>query len=99
MSRLRFRGPGAHTVWTDGSGRHSSNHHLWRCGVGYYTDIGESAELLATVRALEECKPMELVSDCKGVVACLHALRAGKRQPKKRRFVWIVTDMLASTLV
>eukprot|EP00971_Amphidinium_carterae_P340338 6478629-Amphidinium_carterae.1 len=45
-----------------------------RCGVGYYTDIGESAwlplpglkqsayraELLATVRALAECQPMRL---------------------------------------
>eukprot|EP00971_Amphidinium_carterae_P345662 6486743-Amphidinium_carterae.2 len=58
-------------VHTDGSGRHSSNPHFRRCGVGYYTDTGESvflpltvlkqsvhrAELLVTVRALEECKP------------------------------------------
>eukprot|EP00971_Amphidinium_carterae_P194388 3857380-Amphidinium_carterae.2 len=85
-----------YTVCTDGSGRHSSNPR--RCGVGYYTNTGESvwlplpglkqsvyrAELLATVRALEECKPRRLVSDCKGVVSCLHALLAGRRQPKGR---------------
>eukprot|EP00971_Amphidinium_carterae_P004179 83219-Amphidinium_carterae.1 len=60
-----------HTVWTDGSGRHSSNPHCRRCGVGYVTDTGERswlalpgcrqsvlrAELLASVRALEECQP------------------------------------------
>eukprot|EP00971_Amphidinium_carterae_P274877 5454101-Amphidinium_carterae.1 len=32
---------GVHTVWTDGSGRHSSNPHFRKCGVGYVTDIGE----------------------------------------------------------
>eukprot|EP00971_Amphidinium_carterae_P128766 2550472-Amphidinium_carterae.1 len=32
---------GVHTVWTDGSGRHSSNPHFRRCGVGYVTDTGE----------------------------------------------------------
>eukprot|EP00971_Amphidinium_carterae_P085148 1684554-Amphidinium_carterae.1 len=37
------------------------------------------------IRALEECKPKNLVSDCKGVVFCLHALRAGRRQPKGRQ--------------
>eukprot|EP00971_Amphidinium_carterae_P095967 1899201-Amphidinium_carterae.2 len=66
--------------------------------VGYYTDTGESvwqpiprlkqsvyrAEFLATVRALEECKPQRLVSDCKGVVSCLHALIAGRRQHRGR---------------
>eukprot|EP00971_Amphidinium_carterae_P332199 6466234-Amphidinium_carterae.3 len=40
------------------------------------------AELLATVGALEECQPGRLVSDCKGVVAFLHALRAGRKHPK-----------------
>eukprot|EP00971_Amphidinium_carterae_P185405 3681270-Amphidinium_carterae.1 len=64
---------GVHTVWTDGSGRHSSNPHFRRCGFGYYTDIGESvwlpvpglkqsvyrAEFLATVGA-QECKPKRL---------------------------------------
>eukprot|EP00971_Amphidinium_carterae_P048013 945335-Amphidinium_carterae.1 len=62
---------GVSTVWTDGSGRHSSNPHFRRCGVGYVTDTGERcwmalpgcrqsvlrAELLAVVRALEECQP------------------------------------------
>eukprot|EP00971_Amphidinium_carterae_P168976 3347521-Amphidinium_carterae.1 len=38
-----------------------------------------------TKRALEECQPTRLVSDCKGVAACLHALRAGCMQPKGRR--------------
>eukprot|EP00971_Amphidinium_carterae_P026182 516378-Amphidinium_carterae.3 len=42
------------------------------------------AEFLAVVRALEECKPKGLVSDCKGVASCLHALKAGRRQPKGR---------------
>eukprot|EP00971_Amphidinium_carterae_P116847 2314157-Amphidinium_carterae.1 len=42
------------------------------------------AEFLDMVRALEECKPKRFVSDCKGVVSCLHALRAGRRQPKGR---------------
>eukprot|EP00971_Amphidinium_carterae_P119498 2367214-Amphidinium_carterae.1 len=36
---------GVHTVWTDGSVRHSSNPHFRRCGVGYSTDIGESVLL------------------------------------------------------
>eukprot|EP00971_Amphidinium_carterae_P000450 9356-Amphidinium_carterae.2 len=34
-----------HTVWTDGSGRHTSNPHFRRCGVGYVTDTGERAWL------------------------------------------------------
>eukprot|EP00971_Amphidinium_carterae_P189098 3754023-Amphidinium_carterae.1 len=38
------------------------------------------AEFLAAVRALEGRKP----SDCKGVVSCLHALKAGRRHPKGR---------------
>eukprot|EP00971_Amphidinium_carterae_P308424 6129100-Amphidinium_carterae.1 len=48
---------GVQTVWTDGSGRHSSNPHYRRCGVGYVTDRQSvfRAELLALVRALEEC--------------------------------------------
>eukprot|EP00971_Amphidinium_carterae_P205631 4080529-Amphidinium_carterae.1 len=36
---------GVHTVWTDGSGRHSSNPHFKRCGVGYVTDTGERSWL------------------------------------------------------
>eukprot|EP00971_Amphidinium_carterae_P309212 6144617-Amphidinium_carterae.1 len=36
---------GVHTVWTDGSGRHSSNPHFIRCGVGYVTDTGERSWL------------------------------------------------------
>eukprot|EP00971_Amphidinium_carterae_P225881 4479955-Amphidinium_carterae.1 len=65
---------GVHTVSTDVSGRHSSNPHYRRCGVGYCTDIGESvwmslpglkqsvyqAAFLATVRALKECQPARL---------------------------------------
>eukprot|EP00971_Amphidinium_carterae_P345730 6486845-Amphidinium_carterae.3 len=42
------------------------------------------SEFLAAVTALEECKPKRLVSDCKGVVSRLHALRAGRRQPTGR---------------
>eukprot|EP00971_Amphidinium_carterae_P216618 4300169-Amphidinium_carterae.2 len=59
---------GDHTVWIDGSGRHSSDPHHRRCGVGCYTDTQERAwlplrgirqlayraEFLAGVRALEE---------------------------------------------
>eukprot|EP00971_Amphidinium_carterae_P306247 6086182-Amphidinium_carterae.3 len=73
------------TVWTDGSGRHSSDPHHRRCGVGYYTDTEERvfcalpgirqsvyrAELHAVARALEECSPHEVVSDFKGVVKAL----------------------------
>eukprot|EP00971_Amphidinium_carterae_P077261 1525956-Amphidinium_carterae.1 len=29
---------GVTTVWTDGSGRYSSDPHHRRCGVGYYAD-------------------------------------------------------------
>eukprot|EP00971_Amphidinium_carterae_P182581 3623533-Amphidinium_carterae.1 len=65
---------GVHTVRTDGSGRHSA---------GLKQSVYR-AEFLAVVRALEECKPKRLVSGCKGVVSCLHALRAGRRQPKGR---------------
>eukprot|EP00971_Amphidinium_carterae_P075661 1494871-Amphidinium_carterae.1 len=68
---------GVRTVWTDGSGRHSSNPHFRKCGVGYVTDTGEMcwmallgcqqsvfrAELSAVVRALEECQPSRVVSD------------------------------------
>eukprot|EP00971_Amphidinium_carterae_P072675 1437218-Amphidinium_carterae.1 len=31
---------------------------------------------------LKSASPKRLVWDCKGVVSCLHALRAGRRQPK-----------------
>eukprot|EP00971_Amphidinium_carterae_P027126 534751-Amphidinium_carterae.4 len=60
-----------------------------RCGVCYVTDIGcrQSvcrAELLAVVRALEECNPRIVVSDCKGVVKALQAIQSGQRQPKGR---------------
>eukprot|EP00971_Amphidinium_carterae_P124549 2467288-Amphidinium_carterae.1 len=95
MNRLWLPG----LVWTDGSGRHSSNPHFRRYEVAYYIHTGESvwlpfsghkqsiyrAELLAVVRALEERQPASLGgSDCKGVVACLHALRAGRKHPKRR---------------
>eukprot|EP00971_Amphidinium_carterae_P267808 5313340-Amphidinium_carterae.1 len=65
---------GVITAWTDGSGRHSTDPHYRRCGVGYYTDTQEHvwlpfpglrqsvcrAEFLAVVRALEECQPHEV---------------------------------------
>eukprot|EP00971_Amphidinium_carterae_P005172 103335-Amphidinium_carterae.1 len=35
-------------------------------------------------RALEKCKPHEVVSDCKGVVKAVQALQTGRRQPKGR---------------
>eukprot|EP00971_Amphidinium_carterae_P265866 5274094-Amphidinium_carterae.1 len=80
-----------------GSGRHSSDPQHRRCGVGY-TDTQERlflplpgikqsvyrAELYAVARALEECKPHEVVSDCKGVVKAVQALQTGRRQPKGR---------------
>eukprot|EP00971_Amphidinium_carterae_P249088 4944270-Amphidinium_carterae.1 len=89
---------GVRTVWTDGSGRHSSNPHFRRCGVGYVTDTGERcwmalpgcrqsvfrAELLSVVRALEECQPSRVVSDCKRVVKALQAIQSGHRLPKGR---------------
>eukprot|EP00971_Amphidinium_carterae_P199830 3966460-Amphidinium_carterae.1 len=89
---------GVHTVWTDGSGRRSSNPHFRRCGVGYVTDTGEKswlalpgcrqsvfrAELLAVVRVLEECQPSRVASDCKGVVKALQAIQSGQRMPKGR---------------
>eukprot|EP00971_Amphidinium_carterae_P197857 3926506-Amphidinium_carterae.1 len=69
-------------------GGHSSDPQHRRCGVGYYTDTQErvtlplpglkqsvyGAEFLAVVRALEECHPHEVVSDCKGVVNAMQAL-------------------------
>eukprot|EP00971_Amphidinium_carterae_P255510 5072398-Amphidinium_carterae.1 len=42
------------------------------------------AELLAVVRALEECQPRCVVSDCKGVVNALQAIQCGHRLPKGR---------------
>eukprot|EP00971_Amphidinium_carterae_P145912 2892046-Amphidinium_carterae.3 len=70
--------PGVGTVWTDGSGRHSSDPQHKRFGVGYYTDTQERvwlplpglkqsvyrAEFLAVVRALEERQPHSVLSDC-----------------------------------
>eukprot|EP00971_Amphidinium_carterae_P220009 4367423-Amphidinium_carterae.1 len=41
-------------------------------------------ELLAVVRALEECQPRRVVSDCKGVVKALQAIQSGHRMPKGR---------------
>eukprot|EP00971_Amphidinium_carterae_P013871 273298-Amphidinium_carterae.1 len=68
--------------------------------IGYYTDTQERvfcalpgirqsqsvyrAELHAIARALEECSPHEVVSDCKGAVKAVHALQTGRRQPKGR---------------
>eukprot|EP00971_Amphidinium_carterae_P309924 6158770-Amphidinium_carterae.1 len=92
---------GVHTVWSDGSGRNSSNPHFRRCGVGYVTDTSERvwlplpgcrqslfrAELLAVVRALEDRGPRRVVSDCKGVVKTLQAIQSGHRQPKGRHCV------------
>eukprot|EP00971_Amphidinium_carterae_P096292 1905461-Amphidinium_carterae.1 len=42
------------------------------------------AEFLAVVRALEECQPHEVVSDCTGVVKAVQALQQGRRTPKGR---------------
>eukprot|EP00971_Amphidinium_carterae_P009099 179708-Amphidinium_carterae.1 len=94
---LEYRA-GVTTVWTDGSGRHSSDPQHRRCGVGYYTDTQERvfcalpgirqsvypAELHAKARALEECSPHEVVSDCKGAVKAVQALQTSRRQPKGR---------------
>eukprot|EP00971_Amphidinium_carterae_P170445 3377168-Amphidinium_carterae.1 len=90
---------GVVTVWTDASGRHSADPHDRRCGVGYYKDTQEHvwlplpglrqsvyrADFLAVVRALEECQPHEVVSDCKGVVKAVQALQQGRRTPKGRQ--------------
>eukprot|EP00971_Amphidinium_carterae_P328983 6461173-Amphidinium_carterae.3 len=75
---------GVTTVWTDGSGRHSSHPQHRRCGMGYYTDTNSvyRAEFLVVARVLEECH--EIVSDCKGVVKAVQALQTGKRHPKGR---------------
>eukprot|EP00971_Amphidinium_carterae_P240846 4781295-Amphidinium_carterae.1 len=35
-------------------------------------------------RALEECQPHEIVSDCKGVVKAVQALQTGRKHPKGR---------------
>eukprot|EP00971_Amphidinium_carterae_P244791 4860245-Amphidinium_carterae.4 len=62
------------------SGKHSSDPHRRGCGVAYNTDTQERVwlpspgikqsvyrtEFLSVVRALEECQPNEVVSDCKG---------------------------------
>eukprot|EP00971_Amphidinium_carterae_P166117 3292667-Amphidinium_carterae.6 len=67
-------------------------------GLCYHTDTQERvwlplpdlkqsvyrAEFLAVVRALEECQPHEVVSDCKGVVKAVQALHTGRRGPKDR---------------
>eukprot|EP00971_Amphidinium_carterae_P267485 5306076-Amphidinium_carterae.2 len=42
------------------------------------------AELLAVARALEECQPHEIVSDCKGGFKAVQALQTGRRHPKGR---------------
>eukprot|EP00971_Amphidinium_carterae_P211551 4197570-Amphidinium_carterae.1 len=80
--------PDVGTVRTDGSGRHvhSNDPQHRRCGVGYSTDTQERVwlPLPGLKRALEECKPHEMVSDCKGVVKAVQALQTGKRQPKGR---------------
>eukprot|EP00971_Amphidinium_carterae_P071395 1411953-Amphidinium_carterae.1 len=87
---------GVHTVWTDGFGRHSSDPHHRRCGVCYYTDSQERAWLLllgirqsvyrapflVVARALEECKPRVIVSDCKGAIKAVQALQNGFRHPE-----------------
>eukprot|EP00971_Amphidinium_carterae_P342603 6481963-Amphidinium_carterae.2 len=66
---------GVHTVWADGSGRHSSNPHFRRCGVGYYTDAGVSV-----------CMPLpglkQFAIGRNSWLMSLHALRAGREQPK-----------------
>eukprot|EP00971_Amphidinium_carterae_P163774 3247167-Amphidinium_carterae.1 len=77
-------------VRTDGSGRHSSDPHHRRRGVGCYTDTQKTlrvwlllpgikqfvyrAEFLAVVKALEECQPHEVVSHCQGVVKAVQTL-------------------------
>eukprot|EP00971_Amphidinium_carterae_P027167 535336-Amphidinium_carterae.2 len=42
------------------------------------------AELLAVVRALEECQPSRVVSDCKGVVQAVQAIQSGHRDLEER---------------
>eukprot|EP00971_Amphidinium_carterae_P027128 534782-Amphidinium_carterae.1 len=42
------------------------------------------AEFLAGVRALKECQPREVVSECKGVVKAVQVLQQGRRTPKGR---------------
>eukprot|EP00971_Amphidinium_carterae_P060485 1197160-Amphidinium_carterae.1 len=86
------------------TGRHSSDPQHRRCGVGHYTDTQERvwlpllslkqsvyrAEFLAVARALEECHPHEVVSDCQGVVKALQASQTGGRHPKERAIAWRV---------
>eukprot|EP00971_Amphidinium_carterae_P337250 6473971-Amphidinium_carterae.5 len=43
------------------------------------------AELLAVVRALEECQPREVVNDCKGVVKAVQALQTGRNRDLEKR--------------
>eukprot|EP00971_Amphidinium_carterae_P193891 3847109-Amphidinium_carterae.1 len=102
----------SHKNWIDGSGRHSSYpQHRW-CRVGYYTHTHEHvwlpllglkqsvyrAEFLAVVRALEECQPHDVVSDCKGVVKAIQALQTGRRMPKGRDRVLELRAMQALLL-
>eukprot|EP00971_Amphidinium_carterae_P219985 4366922-Amphidinium_carterae.1 len=42
------------------------------------------AELLAVARALKECSPCRIVSDCKGVIKALQAIQKGQRRHKGR---------------
>eukprot|EP00971_Amphidinium_carterae_P078878 1560642-Amphidinium_carterae.2 len=82
---------GVVTVWTDGSGKHSDDpqhftdtkEHVWLPLPGLRRSVYR-AEFIAVVRALEECQPHEVVSDCKGVVKAIQALQAGRRTPKGR---------------
>eukprot|EP00971_Amphidinium_carterae_P004075 80896-Amphidinium_carterae.1 len=52
-------------------------------------------ELLAAVRALEECQPQKIVSDCKGVFKAVQALQTGRRhltgqnQDLEKRMGWM----------
>eukprot|EP00971_Amphidinium_carterae_P340204 6478411-Amphidinium_carterae.1 len=87
---------GVGIVWTDGSGRHSSDPQYRRCGAGYFTDMQERAwlplrgikqsvyraEFLAVARALEECQLHEVVSVCKRVVKAVQVLQTGRKTPK-----------------
>eukprot|EP00971_Amphidinium_carterae_P050924 1002665-Amphidinium_carterae.2 len=78
------------TVWTDGSGKHSSDLHHRRCGVAYYTltrkNVSGYLYQASSNPFLEECQPHEVVSDCKGVVKltvkAVQALQTGHRTPK-----------------
>eukprot|EP00971_Amphidinium_carterae_P228109 4524601-Amphidinium_carterae.1 len=85
--------PGVHTVWTDtvvirifAGVELVTTLTLAKVSGCPCQGLSNQSSELSYWPVLEECKPKRFVSDCKGVVSCPHALRAGRRHPKCKSF-------------